>query len=167
MSKPSAYLSALDHRGVRHIKVEITNHQVSKNLIRQVPGRKRIFIHAGKGKQDRHTLLSEKAMLHLSAYIKEYSPTDWVFEGQTGGQYGKRSVQKIFKNSCRKAGIRKPVTVHSLRHSFATHLLEKGMNLRHIQGLLGHESSKTTEIYTHLTSKGFDQLKSPLDYMDL
>ena len=130
------------------------------------PDRMRIFVHAGKGKKDRYTLLSKKAMLHLQGYAKEYRPKDWLFEGQDGGQYGKRSVQKIFKAACRKAGIKKPVTVHSLRHSFATHLLEKGINLRYIQGLLGHESSKTTEIYTHLTSKGFDNLQSPLDHLD-
>ncbi|RMG84313.1 MAG: hypothetical protein D6714_08150, partial [Bacteroidetes bacterium] len=89
------------------------------------PDRQRIFIHAGKGKKDRYTLLSKKAMLYLQKYMLEYQPKDWLFEGQDGGQYGKRSVQKIFKKACRKAGIKKPVTVHSLRHSFATHLHEK------------------------------------------
>jgi site-specific recombinase XerD len=129
--------------------------------------RRRIFIHAGKGKKDRYTLLAQKAILHLQKYIKEYKPDDWLFEGQSGGQYSKSSIQKIFKKACRKAGIIKPVTVHSLRHSFATHLHDKGISLRHIQDLLGHESPKTTEIYTHLTTKGFDQLKSPLDHLDI
>ena len=131
------------------------------------PDRMRIFVYAGKGKKDRYTLFSVKAVLNLQAYLKEYGPDDWLFEGQDGGQYSKRSVQAIFKKACRKAGIKKPVTVHSLRHSFATHLHEKGINLRHIQDLLGHESSKTTEIYTHLTSKGFDNLQSPLDHLDI
>ncbi len=130
------------------------------------PDRMRVFVHAGKGKKDRYTLLSKKAMLHLQGYLKECTPSDWLFEGQDGGQYSKSSVQKIFKRACEKAGIKKPVTVHSLRHSFATHLHERGISLRHIQGLLGHESSKTTEIYTHLTSKGFDKLESPLDNLD-
>jgi site-specific recombinase XerD len=81
--------------------------------------------------------------------------------------YSARSIQQILKAACQKAGIKKYVTVHTLRHSFATHLLENGTDLRYIQLLLGHESSKTTEIYTHLTTKGFDQIKSPLDSLEI
>lgn len=97
----------------------------------------------------------------------EYKPKVYLFEGQTGGIYSKRSIQSIFKAAVLKAGIQKQVTVHTLRHSFATHLLENGVNLRYIQSLLGHSSSKTTEIYTHVTTKGMDQLKSPMDLLDI
>lgn len=129
--------------------------------------RMQLFVKAGKGKKDRHTLLSKKVLLNLRMYYKQYSPKDWLFEGADGGPYGKRSVQHIFRRACQKAGIRKHATVHTLRHSFATHLLEKGISLRYIQALLGHQSSKTTEIYTHLTNKGFGKLTSPLDDLDI
>lgn len=128
--------------------------------------RKQIFIHAGKGKKDRYTLLSEVAMQHLSQYMREYAPDDWLFEGQYGGRYSKRSVQQIFRRALERSGVQKRATLHTLRHSFATHLLEKGVNLRYIQELLGHESSRTTEIYTHVTRKGIEQIQSPLDYLD-
>ncbi|HEV7347669.1 tyrosine-type recombinase/integrase [Telluribacter sp.] len=86
-----------------------------------------------------------------------------------GGKFpnSARSIQTFFKESCQKAGITKKVTVHTLRHSFATHLLEKGTDLRYIQVLLGHESSKTTEIYTHMTTIGFDQIISPMDDLEI
>ena len=90
-----------------------------------------------------------------------------MFEGQNGGQYSKRSVQKIFYRACKKAGIRKRATIHTLRHSFATHLLEAGISLRYIQQLLGHANSKTTEIYTHITKKGWERIESPLDKLEL
>jgi len=82
-------------------------------------------------------------------------------------QYSTRSIQNILKNALTKVGISKNISVHSLRHSFATHLLESGTDLRYIQELLGHASSKTTEIYTHITTKGFDQIKNPLDNLDI
>ena len=97
----------------------------------------------------------------------EYRPKTWLFEGQFGNQYSSRSVQNILKTALRTTKIRKKVTVHTLRHSFATHLLEGGVDLRYIQNFLGHESTKTTEIYTHLTQKGIDKIKSPLDNLDL
>ena len=91
--------------------------------------------------------------------------SNWLFEGQEpASQYTTRSIQNIFKAAASKAGIRKKVSVHTLRHSFATHLLENGTDIRYIQNLLGHESSITTEIYSHITTKGFNQLKSPLDH---
>jgi len=123
----------------------------------------RIFVRSGKGKKDRYTLLSEKAFQKLREYFKIYRPAEWVFEGVHGGPYSERSVQNIFTRAKIKSGINPYATVHTLRHSFATHLLEKGVDLRYIQELLGHESSKTTEIYTHITRRGWDKLRSPLD----
>jgi integrase/recombinase XerD len=130
--------------------------------------RMQIRIEQAKGKRDRYTLLSEKNLHILRAYFKEYRPQIWLFEGlKLGEQYSTRSIQNIFHASVQKAGIIKDVSVHTLRHSFATHLLENGTDIRYIQSLLGHSSSKTTEIYTHITTKGFDQIKSPLDKLDI
>ncbi|MBK8555464.1 MAG: tyrosine-type recombinase/integrase [Lewinellaceae bacterium] len=128
---------------------------------------RRIFVYAGKGKKDRYTLLSDKVLQMLQEYISLYQPLDWLFEGDTGGQYSASSVQKIFTMAKLKSKVNPYATVHTLRHSFATHLLEKGVDLRYIQELLGHESSKTTEIYTHVTKKGMQNIKSPLDDLDL
>jgi site-specific recombinase XerD len=89
-----------------------------------------------------------------------------LFEGANGSQYSTRSIQLIMKEAVKKAEIKKQVSIHTLRHSFATHLLENGTDLRYIQNLLGHESNKTTEVYTHITTKGFDQIKSPMDKLD-
>jgi site-specific recombinase XerD len=129
--------------------------------------RMQIRIEQSKGKKDRYTLLSSKLLTLLRQYFKEYKPKIYLFEGSNGEQYAMRSVQQVMKQACLKVGITKKVTVHSLRHSFATHLLENGTDLRYIQSLLGHESSKTTEIYTHVTTKGFDQIKSPLDKLNI
>ncbi len=111
-------------------------------------------------------MLSQVLLGTLRDYYKAYKPKEYLFEGQFGGEYSTRSIQTFFQETVKRAGITKKVTVHSLRHSFATHLLENGTNLRYIQSLLGHESSKTTEIYTHVTTKGFDQLKSPMDNLN-
>jgi site-specific recombinase XerD len=127
--------------------------------------RMQIRIEQSKGKKDRYTLLSVKLLEVLREYFIRYRPRVYLFEGVNGDQYAARSIQIIMKSSLAKAGIKKRVSVHSLRHSFATHLLEAGTDLRYIQSLLGHESSKTTEIYTHITTKGFDQIVSPLDKM--
>lgn len=129
--------------------------------------RKQVFIIAGKGKKDRYSVLSEKVVQLLKVYLEEYKPEYWLFEGQDGGQYSARSIQKIFRKAVAKAGINPYSTVHTLRHSFATHLLERGMDLRYIQTLLGHNSSETTEIYTHITSKAREKLCSPLDFLDI
>jgi integrase/recombinase XerD len=125
--------------------------------------RMRIFIKGGKGNKDRYTILSRELLKWLREYYKTEKPAAWLFEGITGGQYSMRSVQSIMRDAIKKAGIKKYATVHTLRHSFATHMLENGVDLRYIQNLLGHNSSKTTEIYTHITTKGFDRLTSPLD----
>ncbi len=142
---------------------EVTNLQLTDIQ----SGIKRILVRGAKGKKDRYTLLSEKALKILREYAKVYRPVYWLFEGQTGGQYSERSVQEIFIKAKIKAKINQHATTHWLRHSFATHLLEKGVDLRYIQELLGHESSKTTEIYTHITKKGWDGIKSPLDNLDI
>ncbi|MFK7906886.1 MAG: tyrosine-type recombinase/integrase [Chitinophagales bacterium] len=126
-----------------------------------------VFVKGGKGKKDRYTLLSEKVLRYLRAYYKEQKPVDWLFEGQYGGQYSPTSVQKIFTAAKLKSKVNSYATVHTLRHSFATHLLERGVDLRYIQKLLGHDSIKTTEIYTHITKKGMEKLQSPLDNLDI
>ncbi|MBS1681469.1 MAG: tyrosine-type recombinase/integrase [Bacteroidetes bacterium] len=129
--------------------------------------RKTVFVRNAKGGKDRGSLLSEKLLVLLRTYYKQYRPKEFLFEGQHGEEYSARSIQKILKTAVQKAGLRKRVTVHSLRHSFATHLLEHGTDLRYIQTLLGHNSSRTTEIYAHVTKKGMDKIKSPLDNLDL
>ncbi|MBC7488478.1 MAG: site-specific integrase [Cytophagaceae bacterium] len=130
---------------------------------------KRMLIHvkSAKGQKDRMTLLSEKVLVYLRDYFLMYKPREYLFEGQMGGAYAARSVQEIFQKACVKASIKKKASLHTLRHSFATHLLENGTDLRYIQVLLGHSSSKTTEIYTHITRKGMEHIKSPLDSLDL
>ncbi|MEO5572261.1 MAG: site-specific tyrosine recombinase/integron integrase [Bacteroidia bacterium] len=127
--------------------------------------RMQIRVEQGKGKKDRYTLLADHTLLTLRSYIKKYRPNIWLFEGGPGVQYSVRSIQAIMRESAYKAGIKKKVSVHTLRHSFATHLLENGTDLRYIQALLGHSSPKTTEIYTHVTTKGFSQIKNPLDIL--
>lgn len=119
-----------------------------------------------KGKKDRVIPISDKTISILREYYKLYRPKIWMFEGQTAGeQYSETSLQEVLKHAVNKAGIRKPVTLHWLRHSYATHLLESGTDLRYIQELLGHKSSKTTEIYTHVTEKSLEKIKSPFDDM--
>ncbi len=126
--------------------------------------RKLIHIKASKGRRDRYTLLSDIALQTLREYQKKERPRKWLFPSWNREKHiTARTVQKIFQNACRKAGIKKNVSVHSLRHSFATHLLESGIDLRYIQELLGHKSSKTTEIYTHVSTKNLSAIKNPLD----
>jgi site-specific recombinase XerD len=129
--------------------------------------RMQVRVVQSKGKKDRYTLLAPKTLEVLRHYFKKYKPKIYLFEGEEGMPYSARSAQNVLKMASRKAGITKAISIHTLRHSFATHLLENGTDLRYIQSLLGHESSKTTEIYTHVTTKGFDQLKSPIELLDL
>ncbi len=127
-----------------------------------------IHVRQAKGRKDRYTLLSQVALEVLRVYFREYKPSNWLFQGTHPGRHlTERSVQKIFEQACSSAKISKEVSVHTLRHSFATHLLEGGTDLRYIQELLGHASSKTTEIYTHVSVKDFKRIQSPLDRMNL
>ena len=122
-----------------------------------------IHIKGAKGKKDRCVMLSEVLLESFKLYYAAYKPKQWLFEGQSMDHYSTRSIQKIFQVAKRKAGVNKNVTFHSLRHSFATHLHEGGTDIRIIQELLGHSSSKTTERYTHVSNRTIQQVKSPLD----
>lgn len=123
-----------------------------------------LLIKQAKGKKDRIAPISEKIIELLRQYYKAYKPTVWLFEGQQKGeQYTAESLQSVLKQALQKSNIKKPVSLHWLRHSYATHLLESGTDLRFIQELLGHNSSKTTEIYTHVSTKSLQNIKSPFD----
>ncbi len=123
-----------------------------------------LLIQQSKGKKDRIVPISNKLINELRNYYKMYKPRIWLFEGQkTGEKYSEKSLQNVLKQSISKASISKPVTLHWLRHSYATHLLENGTDLRYIQELLGHSSSKTTEIYTHVSTKSLQNIVSPFD----
>ncbi len=122
-----------------------------------------VFIRGGKGHKDRQSVLSQNLIPMLQLYLKEYNPGFWLFEGQKGERYSASSLQQVLKQATAKAGIKKFVRLHMLRHSFATHLLESGTSTRYIQVLLGHESPKTTEIYAHVSRFALDKIQSPLD----
>lgn len=108
--------------------------------------------------------VSEKVVEMLREYYKIFRPKAWLFEGQDIGTcYSKQSLQCVKKRAVKRAGIRRPVTLHWLRHSYATHLLEAGTDIRYIQELLGHKSTRTTEIYTHVSTKSLQKIKSPFD----
>ena len=116
-----------------------------------------------KGKKDRITLLPDSLLDQLRKYNKIYVQVTWLFESPDGKPYSVTSIRNVFKRAKRKANVVRPATVHTLRHSFATHLLENGTNLRYIQQLLGHTSSRTTEIYTHVYETDLTNIVSPLD----
>lgn len=123
-----------------------------------------VIIKQAKGKKDRIVPLSPRILIMLREYYIAYKPKTWLFEGQNKGeQYSEKSLQSVLKQALEKVKINKPVTLHWLRHSYATHLLESGTDLRYIQELLGHSSSRTTEIYTHVSIKNIQQIKSPFD----
>ncbi len=129
-----------------------------------ISDRYQVRIVNAKGKKDRYSSLSKNLLVELREYYKKYKPKYWLFEGQEAGHpYSTTSIQKVLKHSAQKAGVKRRVTPHMLRHSFATHLLEQGTDLRYIQELLGHSSSKTTEIYTYVSNKELKKIKNPLD----
>ncbi|OBX17485.1 MULTISPECIES: site-specific tyrosine recombinase/integron integrase [Bizionia] len=125
----------------------------------------RMLIHVkdAKGNKERYTLLSKNTLHDLRTYYKQWKPTNYLFESPNKDKYSPNSVGKIVTTAAIKAKIRKKVSAHILRHSFATHLLEAGTDIRYIQILLGHSSTKTTEIYTHVAKSSFDSIKNPLD----
>ena len=125
-----------------------------------------VFIQRAKGKKDRYANLPESILQQLGEYYKEYSPQKYLFEGQHGEQYSTRSAQLVFKNALKKAKINKAVGIHGVRHSFATHLIENGTDIKFIQELLGHHNIKTTLRYTHVSENSIKKVKSPLDTMD-
>lgn len=123
-----------------------------------------LTVRQSKGFKDRIVPVSAKLVKMTDTYLERYRPVLYLFEGQRqGDRYSVTSVEKVFKMACLKAGIRKQITLHGLRHSYATHLLEAGTDLRYIQELLGHKSSKTTEIYTHVTEKSIQKIRTPFD----
>ncbi len=127
-----------------------------------------IMIKQSKGRKDRIVQLSEKILAMLRLYYQLERPKVWLFEGQQSGeQYSEKSLESVLKQALAKAKIKKPVSLHWLRHSYATHLLEAGTDLRFIQELLGHSSSKTTEIYTHVSTKSIQNIKSPFDDLEI
>ncbi|PCE63898.1 tyrosine-type recombinase/integrase [Sediminicola luteus] len=127
--------------------------------------RRIIYIHQSKGKKDRYVPLAESMLPLLRNYWATFKPSVFLVEGQAGGPYSASSIRKFLGRSCKRARIYKPVTPHTLRHSYATHLLENGVGLRHIQVLLGHAKPETTMVYTHVAKSDLIQIESPLDSM--
>jgi integrase/recombinase XerD len=147
------YSCGLRRSELLHLKLDDINSKRNIVIIRQA-----------KGKKDRIVPLSTKILEMLRVYFVAYRPKEYLFEGQESGKpYDERSLQQVMKHALIKAGIKKPATLHWLRHSYATHLLEAGTDLRYIQELLGHKSSRTTEIYTHVSTREIQKIKSPFD----
>jgi len=156
--KHKAVLSIIYSSGLRigeAVNLKLTDLDLDRNLV---------FIRNGKGKKDRISTLSLNLKPLMLKYIEKMNPQVYLFNGATGHQYSTESIRKVFRKSCRKANIsKKNLRVHTLRHSFATHLLEKGTDVRYIQELLGHSSIKTTQIYTHVNSQFVNEISNPLD----
>jgi integrase/recombinase XerD len=125
-----------------------------------------VLIKGSKGRKDRQSLLAKSLVPVLKEYLEQYRPQYWLFEGVGGGRYSERSIASVLNGARQKAGIKKDISLHTLRHSFATHLLEAGTATRFIQELLGHESPVTTEIYTHVSRLSLSKIKSPLDELE-
>ena len=125
-----------------------------------------ITIRRAKGKKDRQVPLSVKLLEQLRLYYKTYKPKVYLFEGADGGQYATRSLQNVFQSAKKSSGNNKPGGIHSLRHSYATHLMEAGTDIRIIQELLGHNSIKTTQRYTHVSKQQIGKVQSPLDKLN-
>ncbi|MBS8122011.1 site-specific tyrosine recombinase/integron integrase [Candidatus Vampirococcus lugosii] len=125
--------------------------------------RMKIYIKKSKGAKDRTIPLSKEILKLLKIYYKKYKPNELLFPGEGNYIYSDKSIQNIVKNASKKAGIMKNVTPHTLRHSYATHLLENGVDIKYIQELLGHSNIKTTQIYTHITNPSLDKIENPFD----
>ena len=125
-----------------------------------------ILVQQGKGNKDRYTVLGQNTLELLRLYYKEFRPVEWLFPARDPLKpISDSTVQKVFKTALYRAGIKKKASVHTLRHSFATHLLESGTDLYHIQRLLGHTTAKTTSVYLHITGKDIANVKSPIDLL--
>lgn len=127
--------------------------------------RNQIHIQSGKGRKDRMLPFPETLKTIVRTYYKEYMPETYLFSGQKGQQYSSESLRKVFKMAVQKANIKKQITLHSLRHAYATHLMDRGTDVRIIKELLGHESIKTTLIYTHVTNRTLENVPNPLDFL--
>ena len=125
--------------------------------------RRQLVVVQSKGRKDRYIVLAESTVPLLLNYVSSYKPQQYLFQGEKGGPYSTSSIRNFLRRSCRKAGIKKRVTPHTLRHSYATHLIENGVNLRLVQELLGHSKPETTMIYTHVAKKDLLSVQSPLD----
>ncbi len=120
----------------------------------------------GKGQKERETLLAQEALKALRVYWRTNPSRDWLFPGERpDAPLHARTVQKVFEQACRRAEIQKRASVHSLRHSFATHLLDNGVDIRFVQQLLGHTSIRTTTVYLHVTTRDLTRIRSPLDLL--
>jgi site-specific recombinase XerD len=159
--KHKAILSTIYSGGLRLSEV------VNLKIVDIDSERMLINIRGGKGKKDRITILGKETLKLLRTYLKKFKPKFWLFEGHDKQQMNPRNIQKIFKKYLKISGSMKECSVHSLRHSFATHLLEAGEDIRKIQKLLGHKNIQTTEIYTHITSKAIKGIKSPLNDLEI
>jgi len=126
-------------------------------------GRKILLVYGAKGRKDRITVLADRAAAFIREYCDRFNITGWLFPGQSGGHLQVRSAQNIFDKAARKALVHKDVSIHSLRHTFATHLLESGTDIKYIQALLGHSNLRTTERYTHVAKRSVLKIRSPLD----
>jgi site-specific recombinase XerD len=147
------YSAGLRISEARHIKVQDID---SKKML--------IKVNQGKGNKDRYTILGQRTLMLLREYWRTCRPKDWLFPGVPDTKpLNPKSIERVFKKACQKAGIKRHVTVHSLRHSFATHLMEDGTNLRYIQNLLGHSRISTTMIYTHVCQDHLRNVTSPID----
>lgn len=130
------------------------------------PHRRLLHVRGGKGRKDRYTLLSDVACAAVRVYVDAFTPGPWLFPGPLPSRHvSARSIEKVVARAGRTAGLQKRLTPHVLRHTFATHLLEAGTDLRYIQELLGHSSSKTTEIYTHVATRALARIRSPHDLL--
>lgn len=143
--------------------------EVSRLRVRDVDwDRSLVWVRGGKGKKDRRTVLSPSVAVILKEFLCDADPSRFVFEGaRPGTSLSKRSIEKIYENACAEAGVARRGGIHSLRHSFATHLLEQGVGIRHIQETLGHSTLKTTQVYTHVTSHDIGKIISPIERMRL